>query len=385
MKFGDGKKYERLLAAYESGDIDRRSLLRIIGATAAAIGVAGGPLGKLSKEAMAAGAESIRFDSWGGIVSEAFHNYAIPPFTAKTGVKVVEGEFGDTAEFLSLVKAAQPGEYNIFLVSGVYDYYRFIQAGFGSTINEKNIPNLANVLEPTLTAFKNESDGKLSAVPFDYGVTGLAYNRKYISDEEAKSQGAKLLWNDKYKGKMAGYNSMQTRIWMACLYLGQDPQGATDINAVWDACRKQRELVVKYWDSGQELIDLLAKEEIILTDGWSGRIAKLQQDGHDIGFLSDVGFAWLEGLFVLKDSPMPEAEELINFCIEPKVAIAIAEGQNYPSSLDPRKVPMTDKVKKLPAYDDTGKFDGYIWEKAKYWYEHQDEFNKQWDRISKGA
>ena len=66
-----------------------------------------------------------------------------------------------------LVKAAQPGDYNVFLVSGVYDYYRFIKAGYGSSINEKNIPNLANVLEATLAAFRNESDGKLSAVPFD--------------------------------------------------------------------------------------------------------------------------------------------------------------------------------------------------------------------------
>ncbi len=93
--------------------------------------------------------------------------------------------------------------------------------------------------------------------------------------------------------------------------------------------------MLKYWSSGQEFIDLMAKEEIILSDGWSGRVAALQQDGHDIGFLADVGFAWLEGLYVLKGSPMEAAEQLLNFCIEPKVSIAIAEGQNYPSSLDP--------------------------------------------------
>ncbi|TXH34155.1 MAG: extracellular solute-binding protein [Rhodospirillaceae bacterium] len=384
MKFGDSKKYERLLEAYESGDIDRRSLLRIIGAAAAVVGVAGGPLGKLTKSAMAA-AQSIRFDGWGGIVSEAFHNNAFPPYTEKTGVKVVEGEFGDTDEFLSLVKASQPGEYNVFLVSGVYDYFRFCQAGFASQINESNIPNLKNVLEPTLVAFRNESEGKLSAVPFDYGVTGLAYNRKYISDDEAKSKGVKLLWDEKYKGKMAGYDSFQTRPWMAALYLGQDPQDPSDIKAIWDACRKQRELVVKYWSSGQEFIDLFAKEEIVLSDGWSGRVASLQNSGQDIGFLSTVGFAWLEGLYVLKGSPMEEAEQLLNFCIEPKVAIAIAEGQFYPTSLDPTKVPMPDSVKKLPGYDDTGKFEGYVWEKAKFWYDHQDEFKKEWSRISKGG
>ena len=385
MKLGDYKKYERLLEAYENRDIDRRSLMKIIGAMAAAVGVVGGPLTGLSRKAMAANPESIRFDGWGGIVSEAFHNYAFPPFTEKTGIKVSEGEFGDTEEFLALVKAAQPGDYNLFLVSGVYDYARFTKAGFGDFVNEANIPNLANVLPATLEAFKAESGGKLAAVQFDYGVTGLAYNRKYISDEEAKAQGVKLQFDPKYKGKMALYDSFQTRIWMASLFLNQDPQGATDMKSIYEALRQQRELVVKYWASGQEFIDLMAKEEIILSDGWSGRVAALQQDGHDIGFLNDVGFAWLEGLYVLKGSPMEAAEQLINFCIEPKVAIAIAEGQNYPSSLDPTKVPMTDKIKKLPAYDDTGKFEGYVWEKAQYWYDNQDAFKKEWERIAKGA
>jgi spermidine/putrescine transport system substrate-binding protein len=130
MKFGDDKKYERLLEAVGNGDISRRQLMGFLGAAAAAVGVVGGPFKGLTREAMAA-VEQVRFDGWGGIVSEAFHNFAFPPFTEKTGIKVVEGEFGDTDEFLTLVKAAQPGEYNIFLVSGVYDYARFNKAGFG--------------------------------------------------------------------------------------------------------------------------------------------------------------------------------------------------------------------------------------------------------------
>ncbi|HEY1382411.1 MAG TPA: extracellular solute-binding protein [Dongiaceae bacterium] len=386
MKFGDDRKYERLLEAFGNGDVSRRDLMRIMTVAAAAIGVVGGPFGKLSRQALADAVTQVRFDGWGGIVSEAFHNYAFPPFTDKTGIKVVEGEFGDTDEFLTQVKAAQPGEYNIFLVSGVYDYARFNKAGFGAWINEANIPNLANVLPATLTAFKNETDGKLSAVPFDYGTTGIAYNRKYISDDEAK-QGAKILWDEKYKGKMALYDGFQTRAWMACLYLGQDPQGATDTKAMWDACRKQRDLVVKYWGSGQEFIDLMSKEEVILSDGWSGRVAYLQQNGNDIGWIDtkDSGFAWLEGLMVLAGSPMPECEQLLNFCIEPKVALAIAEGQNYPSSLDPTKVEMPEKVKKLPGFDPTGKFENFVWEKAAYWTKNQDDFKKEWDRISKGA
>ncbi len=32
----------------------------------------------------------------------------------------------------------------------------------------------------------------------------------------------------------------------------------------------------------------------------------------------------------------------------------------------------------------TGKFEGYVWEKAKYWYDNQDAFKKEWERIAEG-
>ena len=88
---------------------------------------------------------------------------------------------------------------------------------------------------------------------------------------------------------------------------------------------------------------------------------------------------------VLAGSPMPECEQLLNFCIDTKVSIAIAEGQNYPPSLDPNKVELTDKVKALPGFDPTGKFENFIWEEASYWTKNQDAFKKEWERISKGA
>ncbi len=54
------------------------------------------------------------------------------------------------------------------------------------------------------------------------------------------------------------------------------------------------------------------------------------------------------------------AQNLLNFMLEPAAAIAVANGQNYPTSLDPTKVAMPDEVKKLPAFDPTGKLDGYL-------------------------
>ncbi len=73
-------------------------------------------------------AKSIRFDGWGGVVSEAFRKYAFDPFTKATGIKVIDGEFGDMDTYLTRVKASFPpgGEFNLAHLSGVFDYARYV-------------------------------------------------------------------------------------------------------------------------------------------------------------------------------------------------------------------------------------------------------------------
>ena len=167
---------------------------------------------------------------------------------------------------------------------------------------------------------------------------------------------------------------------------GQDPNKITDMEAIWAKVRETRDLAKKFWSSGAELMDLLTKGEIVVTDAWSGRVAALQQQGQPIGYLDPAGsYAWMEDMLVLKGSPMAECEELINFMLDPATAIAVAEGQNYPPSLDPTKVKLTDKIAALPAFDPTGTMKSLTFADPIYWAKNEDAWNKQWDRISKGA
>src|SRR3546814_9917710 len=93
----DTKRYERLLERYKNGDLERRSFLGLIGCAGLAVGVVGG---NLTGWVRAAHAEvtQIRFDGWGGSVSEALRKNAFDPYTAKTGIKVVDATFGDEQE-----------------------------------------------------------------------------------------------------------------------------------------------------------------------------------------------------------------------------------------------------------------------------------------------
>jgi len=380
MKLTNGKRLERLGERYANGDISRRSFLTLTAAAAAATGLSMPWMGR----ALAAVSE-VRFDGWGGVVQEAIDKYAFQPYTAKSGIKVVQGTFGDEDEIITKIKTAKPGDYQVIHSSGVNYYIKYVNGGLTSEINEANIPNMANVLQPMIEPFRKLTP-KLSAVPYDYGTTGIAYNTKVISPEEAKEKGAALLLDKKYAGKVGGYDDMTTRVWYAALATGQDPNNIKDMDTIWAKVRETRDLAKKFWSSGAELMDLLSKGEIVVTDAWSGRVAALQDQGQPIGYLDPAGsYAWMEDMLILKGSPMAECEELINFMLDPATSIAVAEGQSYPPSLDPTKVKLTEKIEKLPAFDKTGTMKSLTFADPTYWATNEDAWTKQWNRISKGA
>ncbi|MDX8527453.1 ABC transporter substrate-binding protein [Mesorhizobium sp. MSK_1335] len=380
MKLTTTKRLERLQDRYANGDLSRRTFLTLTAAAAASAGLSMPWMGR----ALAA-VEEVRFDGWGGTVQDAIDKFAFQPYTAKTKIKVVQGTFGDEDEIITKIKTAKPGDYQVIHSSGVNYYIKYVNGGLTSEINEANIPNMVNVLQPMIEPFRKLTP-KLSAVPYDYGTTGIAYNTKVISPEEAKEKGAALLLDKKYAGKVGGYSDMTTRVWYAALATGQDPNNLKDMDTIWAKVRETRDLAKKFWSSGAELMDLLSKGEIVVTDAWSGRVAALQDQGHPIGYLDPAGsYAWMEDMLILKGSPMAECEELINFMLDPATSIAVAEGQSYPPSLDPTKVKLTEKIEKLPAFDKTGTMKSLTFADPTYWATNEDAWTKQWNRISKGA
>ncbi|EMS78277.1 extracellular solute-binding protein [Desulfotignum phosphitoxidans] len=371
---------------YLEGNISRRDFVKFAGIAGATLGLAGGPFG-LVRNAFAS--KSITVHSWGGTTSEALRKFAFDPFTKATGIEVIDAAFTGMDDFLTQVKASFPpgGEFNIAHLSAVYDYARYTDLDFGVVLDESKIPNLKNVMTKMTDTLRGITNGTLSAVPYDLGQTGIAYNTNEISKADAEKLGASLLYEKSLKGKLGSWGGdFRTNMWYAALHTGQSPNNITDIDAVWDALTQQRSLMKKYWASGSELMSLLANGEIFATVAWSGRVAALQDQGHPIGYLSPDGtYSWMEYMYVIKGTDLDVAQQLLNFMLEPDAAIAVAQGQKYPPALDPTKVEMPDDVKKLPAFDPTGKLNGYLFADPAYWNKHQIEWAEKWDRIIAGA
>ena len=377
---------DRMYEAYLEGRISRREFVKYLGIAGVAAGIVGGPFGMAGK---AFAKDSITVHSWGGSTSKALREFAFNPFTQETGIDVVDAAFTGMDAFLTQVKASFPpgGEFNIAHLSAVYDYLRYKELGFNVVLDESQIPNLKNVMPVMIETLRNITDGNLSAVPYDVGQTGIAYNAEMISKDKAEKLGASLLWDKELKGKLGTWGGdFRTNMWYAALHTGQSPNNITRLDDVWDALREQRELMKKYWASGSELMSLLANGEIYATVAWSGRVAALQEQGHKIGYLAPNNtYSWMEYMYVIKGTDLNVAQKLLNFMLEPDAAIAVAKGQNYPPSLDPSKIAMPDEIKKLPAFDPTGTLEGYLFADPVYWNRNQVEWGEQWDRIKAGA
>ncbi|MEE4362308.1 MAG: extracellular solute-binding protein [Desulfotignum sp.] len=380
------KRLDDVYENYRNGNITRRDFVKFAGIAGAALGLAGGPFGLIDK---AFASKSITCHSWGGTTSEALRKFAFDPFTKATGIEVIDAAFTGMDAFLTQVKASYPpgGEFNIAHLSAVYDYARYTDLGFGVVLDESKIPNLKNVMTKMTDTLRGITNGTLSAVPYDLGQTGIAYNTKHISKEKAEELGASLLYDKSLKGKLGSWGGdFRTNMWYAALHTGQSPNNITDLDAVWDVLTEQRGMMKKYWASGSELMSLLANGEIYATVAWSGRVAALQDQGHSIGYLAPDGtYSWMEYMYVLKGTDLEVAQKLLNFMLEPEAAIAVAQGQKYPPALDPTKVEMPEDVKKLPAFDPTGKLNGYLFADPAYWNKHQLEWAEKWDRIIAGA
>ena len=386
MKKNLERQLDDVVENYKKGRISRRDFVKFIGIFGAAAGLVGGPFG-LVQNALAK-KKSITCHSWGGSTSEALRKFAFDPFTKATGIEVIDAAFTGMDAFLTQVKASFPpgGEFNIAHLSAVYDYARYTDLGFGVVLDETKIPNLKNVMTKMTDTLRAITKGTISAVPYDLGQTGIAYNTDKISRAKAEELGASLLFDKSLKGKLGSWGGdFRTNMWYAALHTGQSPNNMKDLDAIWNALKEQRGLMKKYWASGSELMSLLANNDIYATVAWSGRVAALQKQGHPIGYLAPDGtYSWMEYMYVLKGTNLDVAQKLLNFMLEPSAAIAVAKGQNYPPSLDPTKIAMPDEVKKLPAFDPTGKLDGYLFADPVYWNKHQIEWAEKWDRIMAG-
>lgn len=218
----------------------------------------------------------------------------------------------------------------------------WIQNGYAQKLDKAMIPNGKNLI-PRLAdvAFDKPRDFSL---PWQSGFGGLGYNKSALKDALGSDKLTTLdqLFDPKLKGRITVLSEMRDTMGCIMAWQGNNPSDFTD-----DQFSQAIEELTKQVDSGQirqvtgnDYIASLESGDVIAVIGWSGDLFAL---GEDFGFEipESGGMLWTDNMLIpALAAHKKNAEMIMNYYYDPKVAAEVAAYVNYICPVEGAKAEM---------------------------------------------
>lgn len=186
----------------------------------------------------------------------------VAAFEAATGATVEPTYVGSVDELYTKTKTAGANFDLVFPDSSAMA--RYIDEGLIQPIDESLVPNLADRLAFWANQEYNVRDGRLYGVPFASGSTPLLYDTTVFPTAPSSWS---VLWDEAYKGRIAGLDDSNPMIVITALYLGLDDPfdlSEEEFAMVDDALRKQIALARQYYAGFDEGVTLFSSGEAVV-------------------------------------------------------------------------------------------------------------------------
>ncbi|RFC72020.1 spermidine/putrescine ABC transporter substrate-binding protein [Streptomyces sp. AcE210] len=346
--------------------LSRRSLMRALGggATAAAVGALASGCGVPA--AYVAPGDRAATDRSGSDKRLVFANWplyidvddddpskrpTLDAFRKQTGidVKYIE-EINDNDEFFgkispSLMNHQKTGR-DLIVISD-WMCAKFVTLGWVQEMDRARQPHVAKYLDPLLRS-PHFDPGRKYTVPWQSGITGIAYNKRRVGRE---IKHVSDLWAADLKGKVTLLSGLDESFALLMQGNGVDITRWTpdDFHGVCD----QVEKLVKSHHirrfTGNDYIKDLSSGDVLACQAYSGDVIQLQADDPDIEFVvpEEGGELWAESLMIpnLADHKR-NAETLIDYYYRPEVAAKLATWVNYVSPVPAAREILADSKDK---------------------------------------
>lgn len=298
-----------------------------------------------SGQAEAASSKTLNVYSWAYVLGPE----VIQLFEKETGIKVNLDVY-DSSEVMETKLVAGHSGYDVVLVT-VWPYLsRQINAEIYQPLDVSLISNKQGV-DPLLLKKMEEADPENKfALPFIWGTSGFAYNKKMILDRfpEAPVHSLAMLFDPSVVSRFKDCGVMlidsPVDVFPPVLsYLKLDPlsESVEDLKQASQALSKVRPFIKKF--QGVPATQNLISGDYCLAQGFSGDflIAKKlsKERGMDIEYVIPAEGAdlWVDAFAIPKDAPHErEAHVFINFMLRPdiiaKITNAIAIANSIPAS-----------------------------------------------------
>jgi spermidine/putrescine transport system substrate-binding protein len=328
-----------------SPSLSRRSLLRALGGGAVLGGLSGCGVpaayvkpGERAVADVSASDKRLTWANWPLYIDTADEDPNSRPtleaFQERTGISVkYTEEINDNDEFFGKISPALMNHQQTgrdLIVMSDWMCARFVRLGWVQEMDRAKQPNVAKYLDPQLRSPAFDK-GRRYSVPWQSGITGIAYDRKRLGREIRQVSD---LWASDLKGRVTLLSGLDEAFALLMQGNGVDitKWTAADFDKVCDQ-------VERYVNNGQirrftgnDYTKDLVSGDVLACQAYSGDVIQLQADNPDIRFVvpEEGAELWSDSLMI-PDRALHKrnAERLVDYYYEPEVAAELAAWVNY--------------------------------------------------------
>ncbi|MFE2053335.1 extracellular solute-binding protein [Streptomyces sp. NPDC059459] len=325
--------------------ISRRTLLRGLGGSAALGALAGCGVpaayvapGDRAATDRSAGEPRLTWANWPLYIDTDDEHPSRRPtlaaFEERLGISVeyIE-EINDNDEFFGKISPSlmnhQPTDRDLIVISD-WMCGRFVRLGWVQEMDRSRQPNVTAHLDPLLRSPAFDP-GRRYTVPWQSGITGIAYNRRRLGRE---IRHVSDLWADDLKGRVTLLSGLDEAFALLMLGDGVDVTDwrADDFHRMCDRVEREvaRGQIRRF--TGNDYIKDLSGGDVLACQAYSGDVIQLQADDPDIEFVvpQEGAELWAESLMIPNlAGHKANAERLIDHYYRPEVAAELAAWVNY--------------------------------------------------------
>ncbi|WP_030674155.1 spermidine/putrescine ABC transporter substrate-binding protein [Streptomyces rimosus] len=332
----------------------RRSLLRASGAGALALGGLGAlsacgipPAGRTDsgRSADHSGQEKrVVFSNWTeylDVSEDGKRRPTLDAFTRRTGIAVKYTEdVNDNDEFFGKVQAQLAAGQDTgrdLMVLTDWMCARMIGLGWVQKLDAAALPHARTNLSDQFRD-PDWDPGRAYSYPWTGIPTVIAYNAKATGGRTVDSV-SQLLDDPKLKGRVGFLSEMRDSVGLTLLDMGKRPEDCTadDFDAALDRLQKGVDGKQIRRFTGNDYINDLSKGDLAACVAWAGDVVQLQRDNPDIKFaVPRAGYMTSTDNLLVPNRARHKrnAQRLMDYCYEPKVAARIAAYINYVCPVD---------------------------------------------------
>jgi spermidine/putrescine-binding protein len=226
------------------------------------------------------------------------------------------------------------GGSNFDLVSASNDVsQRLIDAGLVQAIDPTRLTNFDDLYEQFQYPSYITKDDELYGANFAWGPTLMLYNTEQVAEEPTSWS---ALLDEQYAGKISTWNA-PIQIAQYALLLDPKPEDPyllddEQLAQVRDILLQQRPLIRTYWNLGDELKQLYASGEVVISDAWPYVTLGLQDQGVPVAEVipSEGVTGWSDSWMLTSGAQNVDlAYKWMDYMIGPDGQMGVLNGNNY--------------------------------------------------------